>query len=155
MWNGTVPFIRYYTKVFVCPIVWLQPSPSSSHSHKGLYSIKVVIIAAKNLDCDIPTITMPVQTTLIISKCSRIIKFSNKIERKEQTGHVCRWMAFGITIVTVVVECTSVIGLFEWRDRSRMESRNADTHLWRKNVYDLNMRVAKLSLLGETMEKHW
>lgn len=97
---------------------------------------------------------MPVQTTLIISKCSRIIKFSNKIERKEQTGHVCRWMAFGITIVTVVVECTSVIGLFEWRDRSRMESRNADTHLWRKNVYDLNMRVAKLSLLGETMEKH-
>ena len=95
---------------------------------------------------------MPVQTTLIISKCSRIIKFSNKIERKEQTGHVCRWMAFGITIVTVVVGCTSVIGLFEWRDRSRMESRNADTHLWRKNVYDLNMRVAKLSLLGETME---
>ena len=29
--------------------------------------------------------------------------------------------------------------LFEWRDRSRMESRNAETHLWRKNVYDLNM----------------
>ena len=80
---------------------------------------------------------------LIISKCSRIIKFSNKIERKEQAGHVCRWMAFGITIVTVVVGCTSVIGLFEWRDRSRMESRIAETHLWRKSMYDLNMCVAK------------
>ncbi len=72
------------------------------------------------------------------------------MERKKQTGHVCRWMAFGITIVTIVVGCTIVIGLFEWRDRSRMESRNAETHIWRKNVYDLNMRVAKLSLLGET-----
>ena len=74
------------------------------------------------------------------------------MEHKKQTGHVCRWMFFGITIVTIVVGCTIVIGLFEWRDRSRMESRNAETHLWRKNVYDLNMRVAKLSLLGETME---
>ena len=72
------------------------------------------------------------------------------MEHKKQTGHVCRWMVFGITIVTIVVGCTIVIGLFEWRDRSRMESRNAETHLWRKNVYDLNMRVAKLSLLGET-----
>lgn len=72
------------------------------------------------------------------------------MERKKQTGHVCRWMAFGITIVTIVVGCTIVIGLFEWRDRSRMESRNAETHLWRKSIYDLNMRVAKLSLLGET-----
>ena len=68
------------------------------------------------------------------------------MEHKKQTGHVCRWMVFGITIVTIVVGCTIVIGLFEWRDRSRMESRNAETHLWRKkNVYDLNMRVAKLS----------
>ena len=74
------------------------------------------------------------------------------MEHKKQTRHVCRWMVFGITIVTIVVGCTIVIGLFEWRDRSRMESRNAETHLWRKNVYDLNMRVAKLSLLGETME---
>lgn len=74
------------------------------------------------------------------------------MERKKRTGRVCRWMAFGITIVIIVVGCTIVIGLFEWRDRSRMESRNAETHLWRKNVYDLNMRVAKLSLLGETME---
>ena len=72
------------------------------------------------------------------------------MEHKKQTGHVCRWMVFGITIVTIVVGCTIVIGLFEWRDRSRMESRNAETHLWRKNVYDLNMRVAMLSLLGET-----
>ena len=33
--------------------------------------------------------------------------------------------------------------LFEWRDRSRMESRIAETHLWQKSMYDLNMRVAK------------
>ena len=61
---------------------------------------------------------------------------------------------FCITIFTIVVGCTIVIGLFEWRDRSRMESRIAEMHLWRKSIYDLNMRVAKLSPLGETMEKH-
>ena len=65
------------------------------------------------------------------------------MEHKKQTGHVCRWMAFGITIVTVVVGCTSVIGLFEWCDRSWMENRNAERHLWRKSMYDLNMHVAK------------
>lgn len=70
-------------------------------------------------------------------------KISNKIERKEQAGRVCRWMAFGITIVTIIVGCTIVIGLFEWCDRRRMESRNAETHLWRKSIYNLNMRVAK------------
>lgn len=76
------------------------------------------------------------------------------MERKKRTGRVCRWMAFGITIVIIVVGCTIVIGLFEWCDRRRIESRNAETHLWRKkNVYDLNMRVAKLSLLGETWKK--
>lgn len=62
---------------------------------------------------------------------SRITKISNKMEHKEQTGHVCRWI-FCITIVTFVVGCTIVIGLFEWRDRSRMESRITETHLWRK-----------------------
>lgn len=118
------------------------------------YSIKVVINAAKILDCDISTVTLPIQTNQIISKCRRIIKISNKMERKKQTGHVCRWMAFGITIVTIIVGCTIVIGLFEWRDISRMENRNSETLLWRKSIYDLNMRVAKLSPLGETMEKH-
>ena len=34
------------------------------------------------------------------------------MEHKKQTGHVCRWMVFGITIVTIVVGCTIVIGLF-------------------------------------------
>ena len=63
-------------------------------------------------------------------------------------------MALGITIATIVVGCTIVIGLFEWCDRSWMESRIAETHLWRKSMYDLNMRVAKLSPLGETMDKH-
>jgi len=65
------------------------------------------------------------------------------MERKKQTGHVFRWMAVGITIVTIVVGCTIVIGLFEWCDRRRMESRNAETHLWRKSIYNLNMRVAQ------------
>lgn len=72
------------------------------------------------------------------------------MERRKQAGHICRWMALGITIATIVVGCTIVIGLFEWRDRSRMESRNAELHLWRKSMYDLNMHIAKLSLLGET-----
>lgn len=72
------------------------------------------------------------------------------MERKKQTGHICRWMALGITFATIVVGCTIVIGLFEWRDRSRMESRNAELHQWRKNTYDLSVRIAKLSLLGET-----
>ena len=53
------------------------------------------------------------------------------MEHKEQTGHLCQWI-FCITIVTFVVGCTIVIGLFEWLDRSRMENRNAETHLWRK-----------------------
>ena len=61
------------------------------------------------------------------------------MEHKKQTGHVCRWMVFGITIVIIVVGCTIVIGLFEWCDRRRIESRNAETHLWRKSIYDLNM----------------
>ena len=65
------------------------------------------------------------------------------MERKKQTGHVCQWMFFCITILTFVVGSTIVIGLFEWRDRSRMESRNAELHLWRKSMYDLNMCVAK------------
>ena len=75
------------------------------------------------------------------------------MEHKKQTGHVCRWMVFGITIVTIVVGCTIAICLYEWRDRRRKASRNAETHLSRKHVYDLNMRVAKLSLLGETWKK--
>ena len=42
-----------------------------------------------------------------------------------------------------VVGSIIVISLFLWRDRSRMESRIAETHLWQKSMYDLNMRVAK------------
>ena len=61
------------------------------------------------------------------------------MERKEQTGHICRWMALGIMTSIVIVGCTIVIGLFEWRDRSRMESRIAETYLWRKSIFYLNM----------------
>lgn len=59
-------------------------------------------------------------------------------------------MALGIMIATIVVGCTIVIGLFEWRDRNSMENRNAELHLWRKSMYDLNIHVTKLALLGET-----
>jgi 16S rRNA (cytosine1402-N4)-methyltransferase len=61
-------------------------------------------------------------------------------------------MAFGITIATIVVGCTIGIGLFEWRDRSSMENRNAELHLWRKSMYDLNIHITKLALLGETAD---
>ena len=30
------------------------------------------------------------------------------MERKKRTRRVCRWMAFGITIVTIIVGCTIV-----------------------------------------------
>ena len=79
------------------------------------------------------------------------------MERKKQTGRVCRWMALGITIATIVVGCTIVIGLFEWCDRSRMESRIAETHLWRKSIYDLNMRAPSCPRLGrrwKSIDRH-
>ena len=46
------------------------------------------------------------------------------MERKEQTGHICRWMALGIMTAIIIVGCTIVIGLFEWRDRNEIECRN-------------------------------
>ena len=61
------------------------------------------------------------------------------MERKEQTGYICRWMALGIMTAIIIVGCTIVIGLFEWRDRSRMESRIAETYLGRKSIFYLNM----------------
>lgn len=70
------------------------------------------------------------------------------MERKEQTGHICRWMALGIMTAIVIVGCTIVIGLFEWRDRKEIECRNAELHQWRKNVHDLNLHITELSLLG-------
>ena len=63
------------------------------------------------------------------------------MERKEQTGHICRWMALGIMTAIVIVGCTIVIGLFEWRDRKEIECRNAELHQWRKNVHDLNLHM--------------
>ena len=71
------------------------------------------------------------------------------MERKEQTGHICRWMALGIMNAAIIVGCTIVIGLFEWRDRKEIECRNAELHQWRKNVHDLNLHITELSLLGE------
>ena len=71
------------------------------------------------------------------------------MERKEQTGHICRWMALGIMSAIIIVGCTIVIGLFEWRDRKEIECRNAELHQWRKNVHDLNLHITELSLLGE------
>ena len=71
------------------------------------------------------------------------------MERKEQTGHICRWMALGILAAIIIVGCTIVIGLFEWQDRKEIECRNAELHQWRKNVHDLNLHITELSLLGE------
>ena len=61
------------------------------------------------------------------------------MERKEQTGHICRWMACGIMAAIIIVGCTIVISLFEWRDRKEIECRNAELHQWRKNVHELNI----------------
>ena len=51
------------------------------------------------------------------------------MERKEQTGHICRWMALGIMTAIVIVGCTIVIGLFEWRDRKEIECRNTELRI--------------------------
>ena len=73
------------------------------------------------------------------------------MECNEQTGHICRWMALGIMAAIIIVGCTIIIGLFEWRDRNEIEYRNAELHECRKDVHDLNMHIAELSLLGETV----
>lgn len=75
----------------------------------------------------------------------------NKMERKEQTGHICRWIALGIIAASIIVGCAILIGLFEWRDRKVIEDRNTELHEWRKNVHELNMHIVELSLLGETV----
>lgn len=64
------------------------------------------------------------------------------MERKEQTGHICRWMALGIMTAIVIVGCTIVIGLFEWRDRKEIESRNQELHYWQRDVHELNMHIS-------------
>ena len=73
------------------------------------------------------------------------------MERRKQTGHICRWMAVGIMIAVIIVGCTIMIGLFEWRDRKEIESRNKELHHWQRDVHELNMHIAELSLLGETV----
>ena len=73
------------------------------------------------------------------------------MKRKEQTGHICRWMACGIIAAVIIVGCTIIIGLFEWRDRKMIEYRNAELHEWRKDAHDLNMHITELSLQGETV----
>ena len=71
------------------------------------------------------------------------------MERRKQTGHICRWMAVGIMLAVIIVGCTIMIGLFEWRDRKEIESRNQELHHWQRDVHELNMHIAELSLLGE------
>ena len=71
------------------------------------------------------------------------------MERKEQTGHICRWMALGIMTAIAIVGCTIVIGLFESRDRKEIECSNEERHQWGKNGHDLNLLITELSLLGE------
>ena len=73
------------------------------------------------------------------------------MERRKQTGHICRWMAVGIMLAVIIVGCTIMIGLFEWRDRKEIESKNQELHHWQRDVHELNMHIAELSLLGETV----
>ncbi len=73
------------------------------------------------------------------------------MERKEQTGHICRWMAVGTMAAVIIVGCTIIIGLFEWRDRKDIASKNAELHQWRRNVHDMNKGMAELAFLGETV----
>ena len=73
------------------------------------------------------------------------------MERRKQAGHICRWMAVGIMLAVIIVGCTIMIGLFEWRDRKEIESRNQELHLWQRDVHEQNMHITELSLLGETV----
>lgn len=73
------------------------------------------------------------------------------MEHKKQTGHICRWMACGIMGVILIIGCTIMIGLSEWHDRKEIECRNTELHEWRKDMHDLNMHIAEMSLLGETV----
>lgn len=52
------------------------------------------------------------------------VKYPHNIKVVINTAQICRWMALGITIATIVVGCTIAVGLFEWCDRSWMENRN-------------------------------
>ena len=54
-------------------------------------------------------------------------------------------------LAVIIVGCTIMIGLFEWRDRKEIESRNQELHHWQRDVHELNMHIAELSLLGETV----
>lgn len=73
------------------------------------------------------------------------------MERKKQTGHICRWMACGIMAAILIIGCTIMIGLSEWHDRKEIECRNTELYEWRKDMHDLNMHIAEMSLLGETV----
>ena len=54
-------------------------------------------------------------------------------------------------LAVIIVGCTIMIGLFEWRDRKEIESSNRELHHWQRDVHELNMHIAELSLLGETL----
>ncbi len=75
------------------------------------------------------------------------------MERKEQTGNICRWMALGVMAALIIVGCTIALGLFEWRDRKEIARQNAELYQWRRNVHDLNKGMAELAFLGETVAK--
>ena len=51
------------------------------------------------------------------------------MERKEQTRHICRWMALGIMAALIIVGCTIALGLFEWRDRKDIARQNAELRI--------------------------
>ncbi len=84
------------------------------------------------------------------------------MERKEQTGHICRWMAVGTMAAVIIVGCTIIIGLFEWRDRKDIASKNAelyrrkynrttDEHHQRSFEKSTNGRFSKGHFAGSSM----
>ena len=56
------PWIIVYPRISISSPTYKVSFFLHDTGRKNSYNIKVVIIAAKNLDCDIPTVTLPVQT---------------------------------------------------------------------------------------------
>lgn len=73
------------------------------------------------------------------------------MKNKGQTGHICRKIACSIVVAITIIGCTIVIGQLEWRARKKIEYKYTVQHQLQKDVVDLNMHIAELSLFGETV----
>lgn len=73
------------------------------------------------------------------------------MKNKGQTGHICRKIACSIVVAITIIGCTIVIGQFEWRARKVIEYKYTEQHQLQKDMHDLNMHIAEMSLLSETV----